>query len=535
MNIQTEHLDNHTARLTVEVEPERVEKAMQIAARRISARTNIPGFRKGKAPYKIVMRYIGAQGLLEESIEDLGDSVYQEALDQSGIKPYTAGRLENIEPGNLDTNPTLKLIFTVPEMPDVDLGAYRDVRLPFETPDVEDETVTKTIKRIQEQRALVEPATRPAQMGDKVKLELSGTLVHRHGDDHVHEDEHEHEHTEGEAASESAESAEAETHEAHETHEAYEAHEPHEHTDEITKDEIELVLKTDDDMVPGFSENIVGLSAGETKEFTLEFPTDYEKSDFAGHTYNFKVEIKEVQSVTLPVLNDDFAKQATDNEIDNLLDYRIKVRKDLQDAATRRAENDYADAALDKLVEGATLKYSDVMVEEYMDDIMQELEQSFKERGISLSDFMKVEGRDKESLRASYRDTATRRLERSLVLGKLVDQENITVSEAEVDAEIDRMAQQFGEQANVFKQMLMQPQTRRNILMDIVKNHALERLIAIARGENPPIQPMSEVAAQASEQATQPPAEEMAAPTSEATNEQAATEPTSEQAEAKTE
>ncbi len=464
MNTQTEHLDNHTARLTVEVEPERVQKAMQVAARRIGAKANIPGFRKGKAPYNIILRYVGAQGLLEEAIEDLGDSVYQEALDQSGVSPYAAGRLDDIEPGNLDATPSLKLVFTVPKMPDVDLGSYRDLRLPFEAPEAADDDVTKTIKRIQEQRAVVEPTSRPAQMGDKLKLELSGSIVHRHADDH----DHEHEHVEGEPESE--------------------AHEPHEHTDEITKDEIELVLKTEDDMIPGFSENVVGLSAGESKEFALDFPADYDNKDFAGHTYNLKVEIKEVQAVTLPILNDDFAKKVTDGQIDNLLDYRIKVRKDLQDAATRRAENEFGDAALDKLTEGATLKYADVMVEEYIDDIMQELEQNFKERGIALADFMKVEGRDMASLREGYRDTAKRRLERSLALGKLVDQENISATDSEVDAEIDRMAEQFGEQANVFKQMLMQDQTRRNILLDLIKNKALKRLIAIARGENPTIE-----------------------------------------------
>jgi trigger factor len=450
LSTQIEHLENHTARLTVEVTPERVDKAMHEAARRISRQVNIPGFRKGKAPYNIVLQRVGKEYVLGEALETLGNEVFREALDETKLEPYAPGELQNVE-----TEPTMKLTFVVPKQPEVDLQNYRDIRIPFEEPQVEDEAVNRAMKALQDRRALVEPAARPAQMGDLVKAQIRGERVHP-----VDElPEAEREHAEG-------------------------------HTDEFINEEITVLLTEDEneeDVIPGFSSNLVGLSAGEKKTFSLSFPEGYEDEALARHTFNFDVEMREVQSRTLPALNDEFAKQVTDNEIDNLLDLRIRIRKDLQDAAKREAEARYAEEVLDKVVEQATTKYPEDMIDEYIDDIVNSMDRNLRERGLSLADYKQIENKSDEDLRAEFRDTAVQRLRRALVLGKIVGEEQLDVSDADVETQIDRMSLQFGEQAQTFRRMLSRAENKRNIAADLVTNRAFRRLIEIARGENPPI------------------------------------------------
>jgi len=234
---------------------------------------------------------------------------------------------------------------------------------------------------------------------------------------------------------------------------------------------------------------IVGVSTGESKEFTISFPDDYEDKAVAGHTYNFSVTVNEVQSRTLPVLNDDFAKTATNGEIDTLLGLRMDVRKQLQTMATNDAENVYADKVLNQIVEGATLKYPEEMIDDYIHDILNDLDRNLRQRGLSLDDYKRLQNKTDEGLHEEYRETAIRRLERSLALGEIVNQEQLSISRAELDAQIDTMSKQFGEQADIFKSMLMKDENRQNVASDMMTSRAMKRLIAIGRGENPPLGP----------------------------------------------
>lgn len=476
MNTQIEHLDNHTARLTVEVAPERMEKAMQNAARRISREVNIPGFRKGKAPYNIVIQRFGINTVISEAIDLLGNDVYKEALEESKIQPYAPGSLEDIK-----TEPPVTLTFVVPKQPEIDLGSYRDIRQPFSVEEVEDTAVNDAIKALQDRRAVVETVTRPAQVGDQVKFHSTGTITHPDSETHAHEHEEE-------------------EHEEHEGHEHEHEHEAH--TDQYMDEDLDVVIaekEEDDEVMPGFTPNLVGMSVGEEKSFTLAFPEDHKDSNLAAHSFTFNVKVEEVKSRTLPVLNDEFAKQVSEGEKETLLDLRIDVRKQLQDAARREAEGKYADEVLNKVVEQSTIKYPEEMLQEYTDDILKNLDRSLRERGLSLEDYKKFEKKDDAALREEYRDTAIKRMQRALILGEIVNKEQLNVNDKDVLDQIEKMSAQFGEQAAVFKQMLMRPETQNSIAMDMLTSRAMERLGAIARGENPAIGPTPE-----------PPAEESA-------------------------
>ena len=167
MNIQTERIDNHQARITVEVEPERWQKAKKQAARGLSRRYKIPGFRKGKAPYSVIKRYVGEAPIIEEAMETMGNEVYREALESSDVDPYTAGNLEDFQ---LEPQPTY--VFTVPLVPEVEPGDYRSVRVEYNEPEITDEDVDNTMRRLQQQEALVEEKDGPIAEGDRVTLDI---------------------------------------------------------------------------------------------------------------------------------------------------------------------------------------------------------------------------------------------------------------------------------------------------------------------------------------------------------------------------
>src|SRR5436190_1508775 len=212
LNIQTERIENHNARFTVTLEPSQLEQAKQQSARKLSQKYNIPGFRKGKAPYNIVLRFFGEASILEDAIEILGNDVYKQALDESGIAPYAPGQLENFE-----AEPEPKFTFVVPLQPTVDLGEYRSLRKEFIEPAVEDAQVDKALRQIQEDQALNEESSKPVEIGNRVTMELYGKLVGEEGaeaesSEAEHTHEHEHEHAEGEEHDHEHEHAEGEDH-----------------------------------------------------------------------------------------------------------------------------------------------------------------------------------------------------------------------------------------------------------------------------------------------------------------------------------
>jgi len=165
LNIQTEHLENHTARLTVEVDEQRLERAMVRAAREIAKKGRIPGFRPGKAPLNVVMNLYGRDYVLSEALEDLGNDIYREALEQAQIDPYAPGSLENIDQEGR------QLTFVVPLRPTVELGDYRAIRETHEVEEVDDQMVSDALENLREEQAELEPVDRPAEMGDRVTFE----------------------------------------------------------------------------------------------------------------------------------------------------------------------------------------------------------------------------------------------------------------------------------------------------------------------------------------------------------------------------
>ncbi len=282
-----------------------------------------------------------------------------------------------------------------------------------------------------------------------------------------------------------------------------------------------MLRDDNDDLFPGFSAQLVGLSEGEEKTFTLDIPAGYEMEDIAGKTVRCESIMGKVQARTLPDWSDELAGRISHDEINNMLDLRVDVRKRLEESAKNVADQELAEKALDQLVEGATVSYPKELADDYIEDMLGELDRNLRQQGLTLDDFMRITQQSREQVGEQYREAATRRAIRALALGELVKREELTISDEDLDAEIDKMsASMGGGQSEQLKKFLTTDASRFNISNRMATDRAFERLVAIAKGESPAVGPTPKPAASADE-----------APTTETEQTQTAAESESQQSE----
>lgn len=447
LKIETQPQDNCQLQLVVQVEDERVQGALRSAARRIAQKINLPGFRKGKAPFEVVKRQVGEGALYDEALDDLGQQVYKEALDEAHVDPFAPGALDNIS-----LNP-LVLTYTIPLKPEVELGDYRSVRLDFKPAEVSDEAFEDALEHLREHQALIEPADRPAQLGDVVTVDVKGEL-----------------------ADAKTEGAEAEGEAAAERF--------------LLDDKgVSLLLDAKTNWpVPGVADRLTGIAAGETREFDASFPEDYENEELRGKTAHFAATCSEVKSRIVPEWSDELAQSMGDYQ--SLLDLRVKVRQQLQEQANREAEADYSRQVIDKVVEGAQVKHPPVLLATELDEMVDDLDRRLREQNITLDDYLKIRQQSKDDLRVDLEPRARERLKRSLVLGKVVEAEKLRVKEPDIEERIQALSKPWGEQSKAVKEILSSDRSRRSIELDLLTDKAVGRLVAIAKGENPVVETM---------------------------------------------
>lgn len=511
MNVQTEHIEKHTARLTVEITNERLETAKQKAARKLSQRVNIPGFRKGKAPYNIIVKYFGEPALIEEALEELGQEVYREALDASGIEPYGPGSFEDFK---LDPAPTL--VYTIPKAPVVDLGDYRTTRVEFSAPVVTDEDIERQIELMREERAQYADieGEAVAAIDNRVTVDLHSYIIDPNApvieeddiddeDDDIEEDDdiddeeddiddeddddddeeddddhdHDHDHGHGDSVVDDPKYQHGETY-------------VHQHN-------LPVMLRegTNEPLAPGFTAAMVGVKAGETREFDIDFPDDEKYSaEVRGKTVKFVVHVNKVESAVLPELNDEFAasvtelfKETAEQELEPLTmeNLKAKLRANMEKEASVEATENYANQVLDKLVEQAQIAFPDEMVEDEIDELMKSLENNLRQQGASLDFFKQISGKTDEDLRNDYREVASKRVERGLVFTEFAAKEKIRISEEELNEKIEELLKPFGAQAEGIRSTFTKPNFLNNIANRMLTDKTNERLALVGKGEAP--------------------------------------------------
>lgn len=460
LNIQTEHLANHTARLTVSVDAERLEFYKKQASSALAQKYNIPGFRKGKAPYNILVKYLGEGAIIEEAVELLGNEIYPKALAEANITPYAPGTMEDVK---LDP---LTYTFVVTLAPEVKLNNYRDVRVEFEKPEVTEEELEDVLKNIQREKAVSKAVEEEIEAHHYVVLDL-----HSHFSD-------------GEDAPEN-EDADDENEDEDETPSV-----PYKGDEFLHFHDREFVVSDlDKQILNGFSQQVIGTKVNDTLTFELEVePESARYSDVAGRKVMFDVTVKSAKDVQLAELTDALAQELTQDEdspLQTMDELRVRVMENLQREAENKAESEYAEAVISQIIEQATFAYPELMVEERMDEMLNEFEQRLKQNNLSFDWYAQILGTTKEQMRAGYRADAEVSVKRSLVLGEVLVHEGVLLSAAEIDAEIENMLEVLNspEEANNARKYLNQVEQRENIANRLLYSKVMRWFVDLGQGK----------------------------------------------------
>lgn len=474
MNLQTERIENHRAQFTIEIESDQLEDAKRQAARKISRQVRIKGFRKGKAPYKLVLQRVGEGAVLEEALEDLGDALYKQALDESDVVPYGPGAFEDFK---LEPAPTF--VFSVPLQPEVDLKDYLDVRLEFEEPAVTDGEVDEALKQMQmRQVEVLDEEIEITAPGHRVTIAVDSEFVD--GDPPE------------EAADAPAEdaltAADDERGEPDETEPT--PYVPKRGDTFVKDDNTQIILDPNQDpFVHGFVGNLLGVERGSDVEFELTIPDDDAEEAIIGRRVSFIVTIKDIEAISIPELDDEFARQVSRDRGDEEFDVaalRQSVRDDLQRAALDNARSQYSANVLQQIVAGAEIEYPDLMLDEHIDEMIRELEGNLKQQRLNLEEYLRLTNSTQEDLREQYRERAIDTLRQSLVLRELVSARGIEVTDDDIELRLDNMIAGYGSSPEIRK-LFDSPQMRGNIRNELVMNYINAHLAAIGRGQDPAV------------------------------------------------
>jgi trigger factor len=442
LKIETKPLDDHQVKLTVEVEAEPFEQAKRRAARQIAKRTKIPGFRPGKAPYNIVQRFVGDEAILDEGLEILIRDLYPKIIEEAGIEPYGPGKLENL--ANLDP---LTLEFTVPLMAEVALGDYRSIRFPYEIEETTEQEVDEVIDDLRRRQAIEEPVDRPAHEGDHVYLHLSGRRL----DSDLEAD-----------------------------------------PVLIQERPFSVIIEEEGENLPdewpypGFSRELLGLSAGDARKLTHTFSKESSFESLRGVTAEFDISVEQVKSVELPEPTDEFAQSI--GEFESIEALRTEIRESLEKQASDSYNSDYDDQIISEVIEGSEIKFPPQMLENEIEEVIHQLEHRLQAQNLDLETYLKTRDIDLAGLRAEAQPVAEARLKRSLVLLEISEKEGIEIQKEELQSETERTLEAMTrfmsetEMRKVASEDLI-PNLVGNILADMRINRTLERLRSIARGE----------------------------------------------------
>ena len=399
MSLQVEKMEKNMAKLTIEVSAEELDKAMQNAYLKARGKISIPGFRKGKAPRKMIEQMYGKGIFLEDAANALIPEHYSKALEECDLEIVSQPEIDvtQAEPGKA-------FIFTaeVAVKPEVTLGEYKGVEVPKSETEVTDEDIDAEIKKEQEKNSrTVTVEDRGAENGDITTIDFEGFV------DGV-------------------------------------AFEGGKGTD------YPLTLGSGS-FIPGFEDQLVGAKAGDHVEVNVTFPEEYQAAELAGKAAVFQCDVKKVETKELPELDDDFAQDVS--EFDTLAEYREDVKKKLTEKK-KRSTCSKENAAVDKAIENAEMEIPDAMLNTQVRQMMNDFASRMQSQGLTMEQYFQFTGMTAEKMQEEMKPQALKRIQTRLVLEKIAETENIEVSEDEVNEEISKMAEMYKMEADKLKELL---------------------------------------------------------------------------------
>jgi trigger factor len=425
LKVTKEKVENCQAFLNIEMEPAEMEDGIRHAYERVVQKTNIPGFRKGKAPRAIVERTLGRSRLLEEALDHLIPQAYQQALKEQTIEPYAQPELEIKQADPLIFNAV------VPLKPVVELNDYHSIRMQPEPVDIKEENINAVLEELRHQHATWEPVERPLDYNDMAVIDINGEVEEK----------------------------------------------PY-----VKKAAAQVQVTKDlGSPAPGFAEQIIGMKKGEEKEFNITFPADYPHKTAAGKEGHFKVKLHEIKEEKLPELNDELAVQVSPDfkTIDAL---KEEAKKSLELRAGERVRMDFEEKLINTVVEQSKVEYPPVLVDLEINRILNEQARQLQLTGQGMDQYLKSINKTAEQLQEEMRPVATKNVAAALVLGKIAGEEKIEVTEADIENGINNMTRNVAaDKKEEFRKLLDTPRTRESLEQSLKTRKTIERLAEIAR------------------------------------------------------
>ena len=400
MSLQVEKLEKNMAKLTIEVSAEDLDKAMEKAYQKQKSRISLPGFRKGKAPRKMIESMYGKGVFMEDAVNSLVPQEYTKALGECDLEIVSQPEINvtQMEPGKA-------LIFTadVAVKPEVTLGDYKGVEVPKSEIVVTDEEVDAEIRKEQEKNArTVAVEDRAAANGDITTIDFEGFV------DGVAFD--------GGKGSDYA-----------------------------------LTLGSGT-FIPGFEDQLVGANAGDHVEVKVTFPEEYQAKELAGKEAVFQCDVKKIETKEVPELDDEFAKDVS--EFDTLAEYKEDVKKKLTEKKEKEARTAKENAAVDKAIENAQMDIPELMTKTECRQMMDDFSRRMQQQGLSMEQYFQFTGQSMDKMMEDMKPQALKRIQTRLVLEKVAEAENIQPSEEEITEEIQKMADAYKMEADKIREAI---------------------------------------------------------------------------------
>ena len=391
MSQKWEKQEGNEGVLTVTVPAKEVDGALDEAFKKVSKDVSIPGFRKGKVPRQMFEKRFGVESLYQDALDILLPKAYTEAVNEADINPVDQPEvdIEQMEKGK-------DLIFTAKVIvePEVKLGEYKGLEAEELDTEVTEEDVQKEIDNMLEAHAdMVVKEDGKVEEGDVVNLDFDGYVD-----------------------GEQFEGGQAEGY------------------------ELEIGSGS---FIPGFEDQVVGMGVGEEKDVNVTFPEEYHAEELAGKEATFKVKVNSMKSKEIPELDDELVKEL-DQDVETVDALKEKVEKDLKEAKENEADVTMKEQLIEQAAENAEIDVPEAMVKTETDRMLQEFEQRLSQQGINMEMYQQLSGQDEDALREQMKDDAQKRVRTNLVLKQIAVDEDIEVTEADMDKELEKMSEQFG-------------------------------------------------------------------------------------------
>ena len=423
MKVSAEKIENQKVVLTIEVVAAELDKAEERACKRFASQVNIPGFRKGKAPRKIVEQHVGKQTVLQEAFdyfiapEALAEALKDQKMEDIVTRP-------DIETVTLEEGKDVVFKATVVPRPEVKLGEYKGLKIAKDEVKVTDEDVDNQLKRMADHQAKMVEAPEGAAVedGDFTTLDFKGFV----------------------------------------DGEAFDGGEGKDYPLQIGSNSF----------IPGFETQLIGAKVGEEKDVNVKFPEEYHAKELAGKDATFKCTIRSIKHKELPAIDDAFAKAAS--KFETLDELKADIRKNLTENAEHKAENDRKAEALETASKNITVDIPPVMVDNEVTRMLREMEMRLAQQGMQLEQYLQFAGTDIAKLREQYRETAEKNVRTGLMLEEVAKAENIKVEASDLDKEVEVMAAAYGATPKQVKKIIAEQGRLNDLAATVLRNKTMQ-------------------------------------------------------------